>query len=51
MSGGRGFTLRRHLSHATSSTPVVYCDGCCYSNGKRGAKGGIGVFWGDGSEW
>ena len=27
---------------------VVYSDGCCFNNGKHGAKGGIGVFWGDG---
>jgi hypothetical protein len=27
---------------------VVYTDGCCFSNGRRGAKGGIGVYWGDG---
>nr|XP_057930489.1 ribonuclease H1 isoform X2 [Doryrhamphus excisus] len=25
---------------------VVYTDGCCTSNGKRGARGGIGVYWG-----
>ncbi|CAB3979657.1 ribonuclease H1 [Paramuricea clavata] len=27
---------------------VVYTDGCCFSNGRRGAKGGIGVYWSDG---
>ncbi|KAM5165090.1 ribonuclease H1 [Mantella aurantiaca] len=25
---------------------VVYTDGCCSSNGRYGAKGGIGVYWG-----
>ncbi|XP_061668128.1 ribonuclease H1 [Syngnathoides biaculeatus] len=25
---------------------VVYTDGCCSSNGKRGARAGIGVYWG-----
>ncbi len=27
---------------------MVYSDGCCFSNGKRGAKAGVGVYWGDG---
>jgi len=31
---------------STSSTPVVYTDGCCRGNGKLGAIGGIGVYWG-----
>uniref|UniRef100_A0A1A7YQA2 Ribonuclease H1 n=1 Tax=Iconisemion striatum TaxID=60296 RepID=A0A1A7YQA2_9TELE len=25
---------------------VVYTDGCCSANGQRGARAGIGVFWG-----
>ncbi|XP_077408212.1 ribonuclease H1 isoform X2 [Vanacampus margaritifer] len=25
---------------------VVYTDGCCSNNGKRGARAGIGVYWG-----
>lgn len=25
---------------------VVYTDGCCSGNGKKGAKAGIGVYWG-----
>lgn len=25
---------------------VVYTDGCCTSNGKKGARAGIGVYWG-----
>uniref|UniRef100_A0A671X5G9 Ribonuclease H1 n=1 Tax=Sparus aurata TaxID=8175 RepID=A0A671X5G9_SPAAU len=25
---------------------VVYTDGCCTANGKRGARAGIGVYWG-----
>ena len=29
------------------SRHVVYTDGCCTRNGKKGAKAGIGVFWGD----
>jgi len=31
---------------SSSSIPVVYTDGCCRSNGKKGAIGGIGVYWG-----
>ena len=27
---------------------VVYSDGCCFNNGRHGAKAGIGVYWGDG---
>lgn len=27
--------------------PIVYTDGACSANGRRGAKAGIGVFWGD----
>ncbi|KAM3602943.1 uncharacterized protein V6R79_013642 [Siganus canaliculatus] len=27
---------------------VVYTDGCCSANGKRGARAGIGVYWGHG---
>ena len=33
---------------ATSSTRhncIVYCDGCCYNNGKEYARAGIGVYW------
>lgn len=47
---------RRHGcsgSTATSSSaaaPVVYSDGCCYNNGRRGASAGVGVYWGNGSE-
>ena len=25
---------------------VVYTDGCCAANGQRGARAGIGVYWG-----
>jgi len=27
------------------TSPVVYTDGCCFSNGKVGAVGGVGVYW------
>ncbi|XP_066918467.1 ribonuclease H1-like [Clytia hemisphaerica] len=33
-------------SSSTSSKPVVYTDGCCRGNGRSGAIGGIGVYWG-----
>ena len=26
--------------------PVVFSDGCCYGNGRRNAKAGVGVYWG-----
>ncbi|KAJ1150082.1 hypothetical protein NDU88_002880 [Pleurodeles waltl] len=26
---------------------VVYTDGCCASNGRSGARAGIGVYWGE----
>ena len=29
-----------------SSRPVVYTDGCCFSNGQKNAHGGVGVYWG-----
>uniref|UniRef100_A0A914RWV3 ribonuclease H n=1 Tax=Parascaris equorum TaxID=6256 RepID=A0A914RWV3_PAREQ len=31
----------------SEGVPVVFTDGACSSNGHRGAKAGIGVFWGD----
>uniref|UniRef100_A0A1A8KCI6 Ribonuclease H1 n=1 Tax=Nothobranchius kuhntae TaxID=321403 RepID=A0A1A8KCI6_NOTKU len=37
--GGDGFT---YMGDAV----VVYTDGCCSANGQRGARAGIGVFWG-----
>ena len=30
-----------------SGNVVVYTDGCCEFNGQRGAKAGIGVYFGD----
>ncbi len=33
-------------STPSCSTPVVYSDGCCFGNGRKNAKAGIGVFWG-----
>lgn len=29
--------------------PVVYSDGCCFNNGRAGARAGIGVYWGHNS--
>lgn len=29
--------------------PTVYSDGCCFNNGKAGARAGIGVYWGHNS--
>ncbi|XP_068678343.1 ribonuclease H1-like [Montipora foliosa] len=26
--------------------PIVYTDGCCTKNGRRGARAGVGVYWG-----
>ncbi|KAI6242845.1 Ribonuclease H [Aphelenchoides fujianensis] len=36
----------------TTSQPAisVFTDGACSSNGRKGAKAGYGVFWGDGHE-
>ena len=36
------FVTRNNLP----SAPVVYTDGCCTNNGRRGAVGGVGVYWG-----
>jgi ribonuclease HI len=30
-----------------AGVPVVYADGCCYGNGRVGAKAGMGVYWDD----
>ncbi|KAJ7070672.1 ribonuclease H-like domain-containing protein [Mycena amicta] len=38
-------TKRSFLQAATGQ--VVYSDGACKDNGKPGARGGIGVYWGD----
>ncbi|CAI2331382.1 unnamed protein product [Caenorhabditis sp. 36 PRJEB53466] len=32
------------------NAPVVYTDGACSSNGRKNAKAGWGVYWGEGSE-
>ncbi|XP_038057606.1 ribonuclease H1-like [Patiria miniata] len=32
---------------AGSGRAVVYTDGSCESNGRRGARAGVGVYWGD----
>ena len=34
---------------SSSGVPVVYCDGCCFNNGRTGASAGIGVYWGEDS--
>ena len=34
---------------SSDSRPVVYTDGCCSKNGRRGARAGIGVYWGPGN--
>ena len=41
----------RHLvlapkQKSDGKTASVYTDGCCHFNGKHGACGGIGVYWG-----
>ncbi|XP_075984704.1 ribonuclease H1-like [Anticarsia gemmatalis] len=41
-SGGEEFELDN------DGFVVVYTDGACSSNGKSGARAGLGVFWGDG---
>ncbi|XP_061610550.1 ribonuclease H1 isoform X2 [Phyllopteryx taeniolatus] len=47
--------IKENHSSSTDSTDgftymgdavVVYTDGCCSNNGKRGARAGIGVYWG-----
>lgn len=34
------------LSVCSGDAVVVYTDGCCSANGRRGARAGIGVYWG-----
>ena len=34
---------------SSDSRPVVYTDGCCTKNGRKGARAGIGVYWGPGN--
>jgi ribonuclease HI len=34
----------------SNERPIVYTDGACERNGFEGAKGGIGVYWGEGHE-
>ncbi|XP_074640906.1 ribonuclease H1-like [Tubulanus polymorphus] len=41
MSNDTGFNM-------TGSAVIVYTDGACSSNGKKGAAAGIGVYWGEG---
>lgn len=33
-----------------NKTLEVYTDGACTANGKKEARGGVGVFWGPGHE-
>ena len=33
---------------SSSRKAVVYTDGSCRGNGQGGARGGIGVYWGEG---
>ncbi|KAM4043195.1 ribonuclease H1-like isoform 1-T1 [Anomaloglossus baeobatrachus] len=56
MSGRRhhgGYRSWEHRSDSSSGgyggqgrSADVYTDGCCLNNGKSGAEGGIGVYWG-----
>jgi ribonuclease HI len=34
----------------SNERPIVYTGGACSRNGFKGAKGGIGVYWGEGHE-
>lgn len=53
-SGGGGASKTpysgRKSSSSTSSHDVVYTDGCSRGNGKSGATGGIGVYYGTGDK-
>lgn len=35
-------------SSGDSAIPKVYSDGCCYGNGKKHSRAGVGVYWGEG---
>lgn len=35
------------FSLCSGDAVVVYTDGCCSANGQKGARAGIGVYWGD----
>ncbi|XP_065314349.1 ribonuclease H1-like isoform X2 [Gordionus sp. m RMFG-2023] len=37
---------KRNKKSLGTSVKIVYVDGCCFSNGLDGARGGIGVYWG-----
>lgn len=37
---------RAKIDVNTADRVVVYTDGCCTSNGRRGARAGLGVYWG-----
>jgi ribonuclease HI len=42
------FSAQFHPVDAARLTSVVYTDGACSQNGRAGARGGVGVFWGEG---
>ncbi|XP_075717259.1 ribonuclease H1-like [Rhinoderma darwinii] len=44
-----GYRSREHGNYSRSANhneQVVFTDGCCSRNGRSGAQGGIGVYWG-----
>ncbi|XP_028907228.1 ribonuclease H1 isoform X1 [Ornithorhynchus anatinus] len=45
--GPEPLVSRDEFSYVGESA-VVYTDGCCWSNGRRRARAGIGIYWGPG---
>lgn len=43
------FSSSSSTASSSDSRPVVYTDGCCTKNGRKGARAGIGVYWGPGN--
>ncbi|EDV22557.1 uncharacterized protein TRIADDRAFT_28584 [Trichoplax adhaerens] len=33
------------VASSSSSSNIVYCDGCCFNNGFQNARAGIGIYW------
>ncbi|XP_033106420.1 ribonuclease H1-like [Anneissia japonica] len=48
--GGNSYASNYNTS-SYEKPRVVYTDGCCTSNGRSGARAGIGVYWGPDHPW
>uniref|UniRef100_A0A7E4V9Y1 ribonuclease H n=1 Tax=Panagrellus redivivus TaxID=6233 RepID=A0A7E4V9Y1_PANRE len=47
-SGGGSRNFGGYSSYSSNPAPVVYTDGSCANNGYPNARGGIGIYWGEG---